>query len=99
MARLWQIDWNALEIGPEKETAANRSRWIIQLAGARQKVASPMPHSVLETFLRQANTIISLKVLCSDQATVAMRPCAWLAGVELALLARRGTTCGTSDSE
>jgi hypothetical protein len=40
-----------------------------------------------------------LELLCCDQATVAMRPYAGLAGVELALLARRGTTCGTSDSE
>jgi hypothetical protein len=40
-----------------------------------------------------------LEVLCRNQATVAMRPCTGLAGVELALLTRRGTTCGTRDSE
>jgi hypothetical protein len=43
--------------------------------------------------------LFRLEVLCCDQATVAMRPCAGLAGVELALLSRGGTTCGTSDSE
>ena len=36
-----------------------------------------------------------LEVLCCAQATV----CAGLAGVESALLATRGTTCGTSDSQ
>src|ERR1700731_3726099 len=40
-----------------------------------------------------------LEMLCCDQATVAMRPCAGLAGAELALLSRGSTTCGTSDSE
>jgi hypothetical protein len=75
---LWQIGWDALEIGPEKETAANKSR--------QMENTKPIPLS-------------RLKVLCCDQATVAMRPCAGLAGVELAFLARRGTTCGTSDSE
>jgi hypothetical protein len=74
LARWGQIGWDALEIGPEKETAANQSKY------------NPIPLSRLE-------------VLGCDQATVAMRPCAGLAGVELALLARRGTTCGTSDSE
>ena len=40
-----------------------------------------------------------LEALCCDQATLAMRPCARLAGVELALLPRGDTTRGTSDSE
>jgi hypothetical protein len=30
LARWWQIGWDALEIGPEKETAENKSRWSIQ---------------------------------------------------------------------
>ena len=50
----------------------------------------------LRTMPRQLSR---LEVLCCDQATVAMRPGAGLAGIELALLSRGGTTCGTSDSE
>jgi hypothetical protein len=67
---------------------------MLNKSGQKEKQQQTKAHAEYK-----ANTVITPRGAGCDQATVAIRPNARLAGAELALLSRGGTTCGTSDSE